>query len=112
MSYVGIIIAAAVGSWVGASVMYWAARLAGRPLIFRFFGLDSPTSTSLWRTLSQTCGPKRKLLLLFSCLRKSATIVTLRWLKDRRSVVLLTGFGRKSSELSHAPARNLVRSPD
>jgi membrane protein DedA with SNARE-associated domain len=45
MSYVGIIIAAAVGSWVGASVMYWAARLAGRPLIFRFFGLSVRVAT-------------------------------------------------------------------
>jgi len=24
------------GSWVGASVMYWAARLLGRPIILRF----------------------------------------------------------------------------
>jgi membrane protein DedA with SNARE-associated domain len=41
MSYVGIAITAAVGSWVGASVMYWAARLAGRPLLFRFCGLGA-----------------------------------------------------------------------
>jgi membrane protein DedA with SNARE-associated domain len=32
----GIIIAGALGSWVGASIMYWAARLAGRPLIMRY----------------------------------------------------------------------------
>src|SRR6266481_1342390 len=35
-SIVGIIIAGTVGSWVGASVMYWAARLAGRPLVMRY----------------------------------------------------------------------------
>jgi membrane protein DedA with SNARE-associated domain len=41
MSYVGIVLAAAIGSLLGASVMYWAARLAGRPLIFRFAGLGA-----------------------------------------------------------------------
>jgi membrane protein DedA with SNARE-associated domain len=32
----GIVIAGAIGSWVGAAVMYWAARLAGRPLVLRY----------------------------------------------------------------------------
>jgi membrane protein DedA with SNARE-associated domain len=43
-SIVGIIIAGTIGSWVGASVMYWAARLAGRPLIMRYgsYALISP----------------------------------------------------------------------
>ena len=36
MSITGIIIAGALGSWLGATVMYWAARLAGRPLVLRF----------------------------------------------------------------------------
>jgi membrane protein DedA with SNARE-associated domain len=36
MSLVGIVIAGTVGSWVGASVMYFAARLLGRPLLLRF----------------------------------------------------------------------------
>lgn len=35
-SMLGIVIAGTVGSWVGASVMYWASRLAGRPLILRY----------------------------------------------------------------------------
>jgi membrane protein DedA with SNARE-associated domain len=35
-SFVGVVIAATAGSWLGASVMYWAARLLGRPLIVRF----------------------------------------------------------------------------
>ena len=35
-SIAGIIIAGAVGSWLGATVMYWAARLAGRPLVMRY----------------------------------------------------------------------------
>jgi membrane protein DedA with SNARE-associated domain len=28
--------ASAIGSWVGATVMYWAARLAGRPLVLKY----------------------------------------------------------------------------
>lgn len=35
-SIVGIVIAGTVGSWIGASVMYWASRWAGRPLILRY----------------------------------------------------------------------------
>ena len=31
-------IAGTVGSWVGASVMYWASYLLGRPLLLRFGG--------------------------------------------------------------------------
>src|SRR5437762_8977341 len=36
LSIAGIIIAGTLGSWLGASVMYWAARLAGRPLLLRY----------------------------------------------------------------------------
>jgi membrane protein DedA with SNARE-associated domain len=32
----GVVIAATIGCWIGASVMYWAARWAGRPLILRY----------------------------------------------------------------------------
>src|SRR5258706_15501179 len=32
----GIVLAGTVGSWLGASAMYWASRLAGRPLLMRF----------------------------------------------------------------------------
>jgi uncharacterized membrane protein YdjX (TVP38/TMEM64 family) len=32
----GIVIAGTLGSWFGATVMYWGARLAGRPLILKF----------------------------------------------------------------------------
>lgn len=37
-SMVGIVIAGTFGSWVGATAMYWTARLAGRPLILRYGG--------------------------------------------------------------------------
>jgi len=36
LSLTGIIIAGTIGSWVGATVMYWASRLAGRPLVLRY----------------------------------------------------------------------------
>ncbi len=35
LSLTGIVIAGALGSWAGATAMYWAARWAGRPLILR-----------------------------------------------------------------------------
>jgi membrane protein DedA with SNARE-associated domain len=36
LSLAGIIIAGTLGSWLGATVMYWAARLGGRPLAMRY----------------------------------------------------------------------------
>ena len=36
MSVAGVVIAGALGSWIGATAMYWAARLAGRPLVMRY----------------------------------------------------------------------------
>lgn len=36
MSLTGIVAAGTIGSWVGASIMYWAARLLGRPLLLRY----------------------------------------------------------------------------
>jgi membrane protein DedA with SNARE-associated domain len=32
----GIVLAGAVGSWLGATIVYWLARLAGRPLLMRY----------------------------------------------------------------------------
>lgn len=32
----GIVLAGTLGSWLGASAMYWVARLAGRPFVMRF----------------------------------------------------------------------------
>ena len=36
LSIASIVVAGAIGSWLGATVMYWASRLAGRPLVMRF----------------------------------------------------------------------------
>jgi membrane protein DedA with SNARE-associated domain len=33
---IGLVLAGAVGSWIGATAMYWVSRFAGRPLILRF----------------------------------------------------------------------------
>jgi membrane protein DedA with SNARE-associated domain len=35
LSVVGVVLAATLGSWVGASIMYWGARWLGRPLVMR-----------------------------------------------------------------------------
>lgn len=35
-SMVWIVVAGTVGSWVGAAVMYWVSRLAGRPFVLRY----------------------------------------------------------------------------
>ena len=36
LDFAGIVIAGAFGSWLGATIMYWLARMAGRPLVLRF----------------------------------------------------------------------------
>jgi membrane protein DedA with SNARE-associated domain len=36
MTLSGIVLAATLGSWIGASAMYWVSRTAGRPLVVRF----------------------------------------------------------------------------
>ncbi|MCX6885747.1 MAG: DedA family protein [Verrucomicrobia bacterium] len=45
LSLAGIILAGTIGSWLGATVMYWASRLAGRPLVMRYgkYFLISPS---------------------------------------------------------------------
>ncbi|MDB6023000.1 MAG: DedA family protein [Pedosphaera sp.] len=44
LSLAGIIIAGTLGSWIGATIMYWTARAAGRPLLLRYgrYALISP----------------------------------------------------------------------
>lgn len=36
MSVTGVIIAGTIGCWLGATVMYWFSRVAGRPLVVRY----------------------------------------------------------------------------
>lgn len=35
-SMIGLVIAGAIGSWIGATAMYWASRWLGRPLVLRY----------------------------------------------------------------------------
>jgi membrane protein DedA with SNARE-associated domain len=36
LSLAGIVIAGTIGSWLGATIMYWVARWGGRPLLLRY----------------------------------------------------------------------------
>src|SRR3989442_2638103 len=36
LSMAGIVLAGSIGCWLGATVMYWASRIAGRPLALRY----------------------------------------------------------------------------
>ena len=36
MSLTGVVLAGALGSWIGATFMYWGSRWAGRPLVLRY----------------------------------------------------------------------------
>src|SRR5437868_14896498 len=36
MTLTGIVIAGTLGSWIGATLMYWISRWAGRPLVLRY----------------------------------------------------------------------------
>jgi membrane protein DedA with SNARE-associated domain len=38
MTLWGVVLAGTLGSWAGATIMYWASRLAGRPLVLRYGG--------------------------------------------------------------------------
>jgi membrane protein DedA with SNARE-associated domain len=58
MSLTGIVIAGTLGSWVGASAMYWAARLLGRPLVLRFgrYAMITPAKVAQAETWSNRFG--------------------------------------------------------
>jgi membrane protein DedA with SNARE-associated domain len=36
MTLAGVVIAGTLGSWIGATLMYWGARVIGRPLVMRY----------------------------------------------------------------------------
>jgi|ERR1051326_64879 membrane protein DedA with SNARE-associated domain len=57
-SIFGIILAGTIGSWLGATVMYWAARVAGRPLVMRYgsYVFISPTKVEGAERWSQHYG--------------------------------------------------------
>ena len=53
LSLAGIVVAGTIGSWLGATAMYWAARLAGRPLVIRYGKLVLITPETLHRSVSR-----------------------------------------------------------
>ena len=59
LSVIGVIVAGALGSWIGATVMYWASRLAGRPLVMRYgrFVLISPEKVAAAERWAARYGP-------------------------------------------------------
>jgi len=59
MSLAGVIVAGTAGSWVGASLMYAAARLLGRPLVLRFgrYVLVTPDKVARAEAWSAQFGP-------------------------------------------------------
>lgn len=38
MTIMGIVLAGALGSWIGATIMYWVSRIAGRPFVMAYGG--------------------------------------------------------------------------
>ena len=36
LSLFGVVLAGTLGSWFGATIMYWASRVAGRPLVLKY----------------------------------------------------------------------------
>jgi membrane protein DedA with SNARE-associated domain len=36
LGFAGIVLAGMLGSWLGATIVYWLARVAGRPLVVRY----------------------------------------------------------------------------
>ena len=56
---VGLVIAGAVGSWFGATLMYWFARVAGRPIVMRYgkYVFISPHKVEGAEHWAETYGP-------------------------------------------------------
>lgn len=59
LGYLGIILSGALGSWLGATLVYWAARLGGRPLVQRYgkFFLFPPEKLAKAENWSRQYGP-------------------------------------------------------
>ncbi|HXJ35245.1 MAG TPA: DedA family protein [Candidatus Eisenbacteria bacterium] len=54
-----LVIAGAVGSWIGATAMYWFSRIAGRPLVMRYgkYVFISPHKVEGAERWAETYGP-------------------------------------------------------
>ena len=47
---VGVVIAGALGSWLGATTMYWLVRAAGRPLVHRYGKFYFVPAGKIWKS--------------------------------------------------------------
>lgn len=56
---VALVMAGAVGSWAGATLMYWFSRLAGRPIVMRYgkYAFISPHKIEGAEHWAETYGP-------------------------------------------------------
>jgi membrane protein DedA with SNARE-associated domain len=54
-----LVVAGTVGSWIGATVMYWFSRIAGRPIVMRFgkYVFISPHKVEGAERWAETYGP-------------------------------------------------------
>jgi membrane protein DedA with SNARE-associated domain len=54
-----LVVAGTVGSWIGATVMYWFSRVAGRPIVMRFgkYVFISPHKVEGAERWAETYGP-------------------------------------------------------
>jgi len=58
MTLAGVVVAGSIGSWLGAAIMYWASRWAGRPLVLRYgkYFWISPAKVELAERWSKEVG--------------------------------------------------------
>ena len=58
MSLPGIVVAATLGSWIGATLMYWGSRVAGRPLVVAYgrYAMISPEKVAAAERWSERFG--------------------------------------------------------
>lgn len=59
MTVAGVVVAGVIGSWLGAMIMYWASRWAGRPLVLKYgkFFLISPEKVAAAERWAAQFGP-------------------------------------------------------
>jgi membrane protein DedA with SNARE-associated domain len=95
MTLGGIVVAGTLGSWAGASVMYWLARLIGRPLILKYgkYVLISPQKVAdaeIWANRFGVLGifVSRLLLVIRHLIGIPAGIVRMDFLRYSIATVL------------------------
>src|SRR2546423_8727969 len=73
LGIVGIVIAGTLGSWLGATAMYWVSRWAGRPLVMRYgrYVMISEAKVAVGGRTGAPHGPDGPFFFVaFSCARR------------------------------------------